>query len=123
MNSSSRCAGLRGSIVTAIFGTLVVGFSAVSSPNPSSASITVKYADLNIHSPSGARALYERIRAAAKSACNYFWFKRDADEASCVEITVRDAVSKVNQPALSAVYNSKHTITGAGKLVSRKSLD
>ena len=102
MNSSSRPTGLRGLIATAILGAFASSFSAVSAADPSSASISVKYADLNIASPSGALVLYERIRVAAQSACNYFWFKTDADEARCVQHTIANAVTKVNQPALSA---------------------
>ncbi len=120
MNSSSRSASLRGLIATAIFGALIAGFGAVSAADLSSASITVKSADLNIASPSGALVLYARIRAAAKSACNYFWFKTDADEARCVQNTIANAVSKVNQPALSAIYDAKNPISAPGSLVSQR---
>jgi UrcA family protein len=119
MNTSSPSIGLRGLIATAIFGALASSFSAVSAADPSSASVTVKYADLNLASPSGALVLYERIRAAAQSACNYFWFKTDADEARCVQNTIANAVSKVNQPALSAVYNAKYKISAPSTLVSQ----
>ena len=119
MNTSSPSTGLRGLITTAIFGALASSFSAVSAADPSSASITVKYADLDLASPSGARVLYERVRAAAQSACNYFWFKTDADEARCVQNTIANAVTKVNQPALSAVYNAKYKISAPSTLVSQ----
>jgi UrcA family protein len=79
----------------------------------------VKYADLNIASPSGALVLYERVRAAAQSACSYFWFKTDADEARCVHNTIANAVAKVNQPALSAVYNAKYKTSAPSPLVSQ----
>jgi len=119
MNTSSPSIGLRGLIATAIFGALASSFSAVSAADPSSASVTVKYADLNLASPSGALVLYERIRAAAQSACNYFWFKTDADEARCLQNTIAKAVTKVNQPALSAVYNAKYKISAPSTLVSQ----
>jgi UrcA family protein len=119
MNTSSPSTGLRGLIATAIFGALASTFSAVSAADPSSASITVKYADLNVASRSGALVLYERIRTAAQSACNYFWFKTDADEARCVQNTIANAVTKVNQPALSAVYNAKYKISAPNTLVSQ----
>jgi UrcA family protein len=119
MNTSSPSTGLRGLIATAIFGALASSFSAVSAADPSSASITVKYADLNLASPSGARVLYERIRAAAQSACNYFWFKTDADEARCLQNTIANAVTKVNQPALSAVYNAKFKTSAPTRLLSQ----
>ena len=118
MNSSSRCTGFRSLIATGIF-TLASSFSAVSAADPSSASISVKYADLNIATPSGALVLYERIRTAAKNACNYFWFKTDADEARCVQQTIAKAVAKVNQPALSAVYDAKYKTAAPSPLVSQ----
>jgi UrcA family protein len=111
MNTSTPSSALRGLIATAIFGALASSFSAVSAADPahsaSSANITVKYSDINMASPSGALVLYERIRAAAQSACNYFWFKTDADEARCLQNTIASAVTKVDQPALTAVYNAK----------------
>lgn len=119
MNTSSPSIGLRGLIATAIFGALASSFSAVSAADPSSASLTVKYADLNIASPSGALVLYERIRVAAQSACAYFWFKTDADEARCVQNTIANAVTQVNQPALSAVYDAKFKISAPSILVSQ----
>ena len=118
MNSSSRCTGLRSLIAAGIFA-LASSFSAVSAADPSSASINVKYSDLNITSPSGALVLYERIRVAAQSACNYFWFKTDADEARCVHNTIANAVAKVNQPALSAVFDAKYKTAGPSPLVSQ----
>jgi len=120
MNTSTASTGLRGLVATAIFGVLASSFSAVSAADPSSASVTVKYADLNIASPSGAHVLYERIRAAAQSACSYFWFKTDADEARCVQDTIAKAVTKVNQPALSAVYDAKDKTAAPCTLVSQR---
>jgi UrcA family protein len=119
MNISTPSTGLRGLIATAIFGALTSGFSAVSAAGPSFASITVKYADLNLASPSGALLLYERIRTAAQSACNYFWFETDAAEARCVQNTIASAVAKVDRPALSAVYNAKFKISAPSPLVSQ----
>ena len=120
MNTSTPSTALRGLIAPAIFGAFVASFSAVSTADPtSSASITVKYSDLDIASPSGARVLYERIRAAAQSACNYFWFNTDADEARCLQNTIAKAVTKVNQPALTAVYNAKFRVSAPTPLVSQ----
>ena len=119
MNTSSPSTGLRGLIAAAIFAALASSFSAVSAADSSSDSITVKYADLNVASPSGARVLYERIQTAAQSACNYFWFKTDADEARCVQNTIAKAVTKVDQPALTAVYNAKYKISAPSTLVSQ----
>jgi UrcA family protein len=121
MNTSTPSTGLRGLIAAAILGAFASSFSAVSAaaddPNP--VSITVKYADLNIASSSGAQVLYERIRAAAQAACAYYWFKTDADEARCVHDTIANAVTKVNQPALSAVFNAKYKTSAPSPLVSQ----
>ena len=119
MNTSSPSTGLRDLIATGIFVALATSFGAANAADPSSASITVKFADLDIASPSGARVLYERIRAAAQSACSYFWFKTDADEARCLQNTIAKAVTKVNQPALSAIYDAKYKTSAPSPLVSQ----
>jgi UrcA family protein len=70
----------------------------------------VKYADINISSPQGAAALLARIQSAAQRVC---W---DSDENhrfassqahACITKAVATAVSQVNQPTLTALYNSK----------------
>jgi UrcA family protein len=119
MNTSTPSTGLRGLIATAIFGALASSFSAVSAADPSSASVTVKFADLNISSPSGALVLYSRIRAAAQGVCSYYWFQMATDEARCVHDAIANAVTKVNQPTLSAVYNAKHKTSAPSTLVSQ----
>ena len=119
MSTSSPSSGLRGLIATAIFGALASSFSAVSAADLSSANISVKYAVLNLASRSGALVLYERIRTAAQSACNYFWFETDAAEARCVQNTIASAVTKIDRPALSAVYNAKFKISAPSRLVSQ----
>lgn len=120
MNTSTPSTALRGLIATAIFGALASSFSAASAGDlAKSAGITVKYSDLKMESPSGARVLYERIRAAAQSACNYFWFKTDADAARCLQTTIAGAVTKVNQPALTAVYNERFKISAPTPLLSQ----
>lgn len=119
MTSSTPSTCLRGLIAAAVFGALAASFSAVSAADPSSASVTVKYADLNVASPSGAAKLYARIDAAAHAACSYFWFKTDADGARCLQSTIAKAVTQVNQPAVTAVYNAKFRIAAPSTLVSQ----
>ena len=119
MNSSTASTGLRCLIAAAIFSALASSFSAVSAADPSPVRVNVKFADLNISSPSGALVLYERIRAAAQSACSYYWFETDAAEARCVHAAIANGVTKVNQPALSAVYNAKYKILVPSTLVSQ----
>jgi UrcA family protein len=119
MNTSTTSPGLRGLFAAAIFGALASSFSAVYAADSSSMSITVTYADLDTASASGALKLYRRIEAAAHTACSYYWFKTDADEARCVNGAITNAVTKVNEPALSAVYNAKFKISAPSTLVSQ----
>jgi UrcA family protein len=119
MNTLTSSTGLRGLIAIAIFGALACSFSLVCAADPSTASVTVKLADLNISSQAGALVLYDRIRAAAKGACSYYWFKSDADEARCAHEAIANAVIKVNQPTLSAVYNAMYKTSVPSTLVSK----
>jgi len=69
------------------------------------------YADLNISSPSGAAALYARIKAAANGVC---WtldgrdLQSKTDFNRCVYKAIADAVAKVDQPALNSIYIAKN---------------
>jgi UrcA family protein len=119
MNPSTT-SGLRGLIATAIFGFLGLGLCVVAAADPSSESRTVKFADLDISNPSGAHALYRRIRAAAQVVCSYYFFATDTDKARCVRDATADAVTKINQPALSAVYNAKNETSVPSGLVSQR---
>jgi UrcA family protein len=120
MNTSTLSTGLRGLIATAIFGALASSFGAVSAAEgPEPASQIVKFADLNVSNPPGAAVLYARIRAAAESVCSYYVFKSDEAENRCVHDAIANAVTKVNQPALSAVYNTKYKISVPSTLVSQ----
>lgn len=74
----------------------------------------MKFSDLNLSSPDGATALYRRINAAAYDVCGSF----DTDNRGqfyltgvtmCVHNAVRDAVAKLNEPALSAIYNARNS--------------
>ena len=98
---------------------LAVSLCTASAADRPFASITVKYADLDPGSSSGARLLYGRIRGAAQSACNYFRFNTDAEKLLCVQNTIAKAVSEVNRPALTAVYNAKYPISSSPRLVSQ----
>lgn len=111
---------LRGLIATAMFGALASGFGPVSAADPSSASVTVSYADLNVASRSGARVLYKRIQAAAQSACSYFLFESDEEEALCVRRAIASAVAKVDQPALSAVFDANMQTLAAGSVLAQR---
>ena len=113
----SRAVGLRGLVATAIFVVLAPSLSTVSAADP--ATRTVRFADLNISSPAGAHELYMRILAAAQVVCSYIPFATDADKARCVRDAIADAVTRIDQPELSMVYNAKNRTTVPSRIVSR----
>ena len=121
MNTSIATTGLRGLIATAMLGALAATFSAVSAAdiNSKPSSQTVKFADLNISSPLGAAVLYARIRSAAQSVCSFYIFKSDTAENGCINNAIASAVTKINQPALFAVYNAKNKTPLPTALVSQ----
>ena len=119
MNPSNSSTGLRGLVATGIFVVLAPSLSTVSGADPSSASRVVKFADLNISNPSGAHVLYMRILAAAQVVCSYQAFATDTDKARCVHDAIADAVAKIDQPKLSAVYNAKNKTPASSSLVSQ----
>jgi UrcA family protein len=72
--------------------------------------VIVKYADLSMSSPQGAAALYHRIWGAAVTVCRPLDDSLRSKQAmgACIHKAVADAVAKVDQPALSAVYREKN---------------
>ena len=113
MNTMTLSTRLPSLIATAIFSALASSVATVCTAADSSdpPSTVVKYGDLNISTAQDAAALYVRIRWAAEGVCPQFdgrdlGFKMYKD--ACVNKAITDAVTKVNEPALSAVYNAKH---------------
>ena len=119
MRTSTISTGLHGLIANAIFGFLGLGLCVVAAADPSAESRTVKFADLDMSSPSSAHVLYRRIRAAAQVVCSYHFFATDTDKAGCVRDATADAVTKINQPALSAVYSANNKTSATSGLVSK----
>jgi UrcA family protein len=119
MNPSIVSIGLRGLVATAIFGVLALSLSAVSAADPSDTSRTVTFADLNPANPSDAHVLYRRIRAAAQVVCSSYFFLTDTAKVDCVRDATADAVAKLNQPALTAVYNANNKTSAPNALVSQ----
>src|SRR5450432_3579426 len=69
---------------------------------------TVKFADLNVTSTQGAAALYSRIRTAANLVClplDHGDLNSKQLMDTCIHKAIADAVARVDQPALYAVYN------------------
>jgi hypothetical protein len=59
-----------------------------------------------------------RILAAAQVACSHYFFATDTDKAGCVRDAIADAVTKINQPPLSAVYRANNKTSVRSELVS-----
>lgn len=115
MNTTAPSIRLRGLIATALFSVLASSFAAVctAADGVPTLSETVKYGDLNVSNPEGAATLYRRIAKAADDVCgSYHVDSRDLDAQkslhACIHKAIADAVTKVGQPQLFAIYNSKN---------------
>jgi UrcA family protein len=67
---------------------------------------TVRFADLNIQNPEGAKVLYHRIRVAAAEVCHASAGTDpilNRGETGCINQAVDNAVRKVNAPYLTAL--------------------
>ena len=112
MRTMTLARGLRRVVATAIIGGLSLGFSGASLADGNSdvRQLTVKYGDLNVTNPDGARQLYKRISAAAWKVCappdSSMAYMSETER--CVHKAIADAVTAVNQPALFAAYNEKN---------------
>ena len=102
-------------IASAIFGAVALGCSAISHTADTSreTQVAVQYSDLDLSNPRQASELYSRISAAASKACTSY----PVDGRSlvvhtllrtCVNNAVAAAVTKIGEPKLVAIYNSKH---------------
>jgi UrcA family protein len=71
---------------------------------------TVKFQDLNINSPAGAAALYQRLHAAARHVCFTEWDRGPAKMQQaevCANEAESRAVSRLNVAELTAYYQVK----------------
>jgi UrcA family protein len=114
MNTTAQSTNLHRMTATVLFSALALSFAAMCPAGDSTGAVqsTVKYADLNVSSPSGAAALYARISAAANGVCRTLdgrdlAFKTRFNR--CVHTAIADAVTKVDQPALYSIYNVKNS--------------
>lgn len=108
MNPSNSSTSLPGLVALGLLALLATSPGIVSAADPSAASRTVKFVDLNVSNPSDAHALYMRILAAAQVVCSYIPFATDADKARCVRNAIADAVARIDRPELSALFNARH---------------
>jgi UrcA family protein len=102
-------------VAGAILAALACSFATASSAEDPTAppQVTVKFADLDISTPQGAAALYNRIHSAAIEVCSRMYVDRLAyslHRDACLKTVIGGAVTKVNRPALSAVLASKYDV-------------
>ena len=68
---------------------------------------TVKCADLNLGSPSGVQALYERIHRAARRVCSEDGPLGQIVASKCAQKAEATAIANVSLPQLTAYYQMK----------------
>jgi UrcA family protein len=100
-------------IAGAVFTTLIGSLSSIAgaAENTDSLQKTVKYSEVAVSSVQGAASLYNRIRTASEEVCSPLDHGDLASKMharSCTHRAIADAVSQVNQPALTAVYNARN---------------
>jgi len=114
MKAVSNSARVSAGITAAICGALGLCSSVTAAADSSAMpQAVVQYGDLDLANPQNARELYSRISAAASRACTSYPVDGRslavyARLRTCTHQAVADAVVKINQPALFAVYNSKN---------------
>jgi UrcA family protein len=85
--------------------------------------VKVFYGDLNLQRPDGAAALYNRLRAAADTVCSPVdstrpdWLQRFQ---GCMRKSIADAVAKIDNPVLTAYYQSKNPERARAPVVTAK---
>jgi len=114
MKTVSISARVSAGIAATIFGALALCGSRVSTAaDGTMPEAVVTYSDLDLSNPRDARELYGRITAAANKVCLSYpvdgrslvvhaWLRE------CAHHAVADAVIRIDQPALFAIYNSKN---------------
>jgi UrcA family protein len=100
---------IAGAIVTA----LISSFSSIASAAEGTDSMqkTLRYAGASVDSEQGAATLYNRIRIASEEVCSPLGhgdLSSKMHAKACAHKAIADAVSQVNQPALTAVYNARN---------------
>jgi len=116
------------SILAPSIKTLLIGFSLAASAgtvaaatpeeqassSPSNSNVTVYYGDLNLQDDIAAAAMLKRLRSAASNVCGrasltpVTYFVR-TNHRPCRDNAVQAAIARVDQPALTALYNRSRT--------------
>jgi UrcA family protein len=108
MSSSALTALLAASTLAFSIGSA----SAVSAADQDPVTATVKYGDLNLTTPGGAKVMLQRIEQAARQVCQY-----DADIADlpglrdwvryCVSTRIEITLRRLDAPMVTAAYSGK----------------
>jgi UrcA family protein len=111
-------------IATLILAALASGVATVHAGEDNSdvPKIVVKYGDLNVSHPQGAAVLYRRIRLAGEAVCGSFaggGLGPKMRMNTCVQKAIADAVTKVNQPQLFAIYKANFKTPSPTTLLSQ----
>lgn len=124
MNTATTSTKFRRLLTVTLFAAFASGAAICSAAEGNAPQSTVKYGDLNLSSAQGANALYSRIRIAAQEVCHPLDRRDMASKqlfANCVHKAIANAVSKVDQASLVAVYNAKAGISKPIVLASSQS--
>jgi UrcA family protein len=114
MNPTIHATGFRRMRAIVLSGVIASSFAALPAAQAEifdAPQVKVKFGDLDISHPQGAAVLYRRIKLAAESVCTPYWatgFIAQANGYDCVRHAIAEAVSTVNQPALTQVYSAKN---------------
>jgi UrcA family protein len=98
-------------LAAATLATGVGSAGASAAADPQTASTIVRYGDLNLANPEGAKAMLARIRHAARRVCEPAPESalEYADWRNCVSRATEGAVSRLNAPMVTAAYSGKQT--------------
>ena len=100
----------RAVLLTAVTAVSVVGAAAATAGETDLRTMTVNYDDLNINSDQGAKALYSRLRTAARRVCMNLQGKELRQRelwTACFNESLARAVSAVNQERLTELHRAK----------------
>jgi UrcA family protein len=88
------------------------------SAEPSTKSVAVSFADLDLSKAAGAQTLYKRIKAAARQVCGprdlYTHVGSQKQFRKCYDTAVANAVAEIDRPSLTALYKEDTARTASG---------
>ena len=117
--NASKCKSCHHFRSPALFAVCLLGTTIAWAAPPATPSIGVSFRDLDLSTSSGVAKLYIRIQAAARSVCEYEPTspRQQTIWQFCVRPTVDAAVTKVNNPLLTALHSdhSSPVVTALNK--------